>query len=193
MMPANPAPIEGGTLELPPATDSASHRSAATLAVNVPEAAKIYVNGKLTRSTGAQRQYISRGLTLGQRYTYEVRAELERDGETIEETKFVHLRAGETSELAFSLETRVADTTLTVHVPEDAKITLSGRETAGTGAVRVFSTNKLATGKQWSDYKILVSVERNGQTLTQEKSISLASGDSREVSFLFDALQVAAR
>ena len=194
-VPVNPAPqIQGGgTLELPPANDSASYRRAATLAVTVPEAAKIYVNGTLTRSTGGQRQYISRGLTRGQRYTYEVRAELERDGETIEETKFVHLRAGETSELAFSLEAHVADTTLTLHVPSDAKITLSGRETAGTGEVRVFTTNKLATGKQWSDYQILVSIERDGQTLTQEKSVTLDSGDSREVSFIFDAPQVAAR
>ena len=194
MLPGDPAPIEGGTLELPPATDSAFNRGAATLTVSVPAEARVFVNGILTSSVGAQRQYISRGLTNGHRYTYEVRAQLERNGETVEETRSVQLRAGEKSELAFSLnDGRGVDTSLTLNVPSDAKVMLSGRETAGTGEVRVFTTSKLTTGKKWSDYTVLVSVNRDGRTLTQQKSITLNAGDTREVTFLFDAPQVAAR
>ena len=178
---------------MPESTDSAA-RSSATLNVSVPGDAKVYVNGSLTRSIGERRQYISRGLRPGSQYRYEVRAEVQRDGETVEETQVVQLRAGETNDLRFAFNDAVApSTTLTLHVPETAKVLLSGRETNGTGDVRVFTTKRLAAGKTWSDYKIQVTVEQDGQTLTKEKTITLSAGDSQELTFDFDAAQVAAR
>ena len=53
------------------------------------------MNGQATSSTGDTRQYVSRDLTAGYNYTYEVRAEIVRDGRTVEQVKKVDLRAGE--------------------------------------------------------------------------------------------------
>ena len=64
------------------------------LYVSVPVDAKVFVNGRATTSTGADRQYVSRGLDRDQRYAYEVRAEFVRDGKPVTETKTVQLAGG---------------------------------------------------------------------------------------------------
>jgi uncharacterized protein (TIGR03000 family) len=197
------SPVEGGTIVIPDAGgageltppdpgDQAGVRSSATLTVNVPQDAKIFVNGVQTKSLGAERSYVSRGLQRGLNYTYEVRAEVERDGKKIEETKVVSMRAGQNSQLAFDLKSAAMTTLLTVHVPEAAKVSLAGNETKSTGAVREFKTTKLAAGETWDSYTVSVSIEREGEMLTQEKTITLKAGDSRELSFDFDSPQVAA-
>ena len=63
-----------------PATEQTSTSSEATLTVNVPSDARVFVNGAKTTSVGSQRSYVSRGLQAGFNYTYEVRAEVERNG-----------------------------------------------------------------------------------------------------------------
>jgi len=169
----------------------------ATLNVRVPADAKVFVNGLATSSTGTQRRYVSKGLQAGYTYTYELRAEIDRDGETVTETKVIKLRAGQSESLAFALAAgsdteRVAvRTSLKLHVPADAKVYLSGNETRSHGEVREFSTTKLATGQQWDDYVVKVEVERDGKTLTQQQTLSLTGGEVREVNIDFDAPQVA--
>ena len=76
----------------------------ALLNVSAPAEAKIFVNGTQTTSTGTQRQYVSRGLTAGNRYEYEIRAEIVRDGNTQTETKTVTLGPGEETNLSFNFE-----------------------------------------------------------------------------------------
>jgi uncharacterized protein (TIGR03000 family) len=161
--------------------------------VQVPEDSLVYVNGILTRSTGAARTYVSRGLSRGFQYTYEVRAEAMRDGVKVEETKVVSLKPGDSIELAFnSLQpANSVDTTLTLNVPADAKVTLGGNETKGAGTERTFKTSKLSRGNEWSEYVVQVSVEREGRMVTQEKSITLKAGDSQTLTFDFDSAQVA--
>jgi uncharacterized protein (TIGR03000 family) len=165
----------------------------ATLKVAVPEDALVYVNGMLTKSKGAERSYLSRGLLSGYQYNYEVRAEAIRDGQKIEETKVIQLKAGDTVELAFENLARSSETTLTLHVPSDAKVTLGGNPTRSDGPVRVFTTKRLSGDTEWTNYVVQVSVERDGRTVTQEKSISLKAGDSQSLDFDFDAARVAAR
>ena len=157
------------------------------LTVNVPDDAKVFVNGAATRSTGSLRQYISRGLDSDRSYTYEVRAEVTRNGKTIEQTKSVRLEGGQTVSLAFDLRSSdTPATTLTLNVPEDAKVILGGKETSATGDVRTYRTTKLEAGKSWSDYKVVVSVDRDGETLTKEETIKLSAGDDVQLSFNFD-------
>ena len=64
------------------------------LTIWVPEDAKVFVNGYETKSTGAQRRYVSYGLKDGLTYKYEVRAVLVRDGKTQEEVRNVYLTSG---------------------------------------------------------------------------------------------------
>jgi len=86
-----------------------------------------------------------------------------------------------------------AKTTLTVHVPTDAKITLAGVPTKQTGEVREFATNKLAAGQTWSNYQVHVEVTRNGKTLSQDRTILLTGGRSQELNFDLGGMQLASR
>jgi uncharacterized protein (TIGR03000 family) len=187
-------PPEGGAPPPPPAAGnntSLDDRSV-MIEVSAPADAKVFVNGKPTTSTGSYRRFISRNLNQGYRYAYSVRAEAVRNGQTVQETRMVDVRPGQRAAIAFELnESATPETTLTLNVPADAKVTLGGVATSATGAVRVFSTKSLAPGKEWSNYVIKVSIERDGRTLTKEQSIALKSGDAQTVSIDFDDTKVA--
>jgi uncharacterized protein (TIGR03000 family) len=194
MTPSNPPPVPGTPQE------TSYRRADGLLAVNVPQDAKVYVNGLPTNSTGAERQYVSRDLQSGYNYTYEVKAEIVRDGKTIEEVKKVNLRAGQTAELAFNFPagdsipaSNSVETSLTVNVPPDAKVYLAGNPTKAKGETRVFRTTGLTSGKSWDDYTVRVEFERDGQVVSQEKTIRLAAGQSQELTFDFPTEQVASR
>ncbi len=191
--PPKPDAPEGGEEgALPKPGEARAFRGDAILSVSVPAEAKVFVNGRATTSEGTHRRYISRNLTPGYSYTYEIRAEVTRDGQKIEETKKIDLIAGATQSLAFDLQPAEApETTLTVNVPADAKVTLAGKNTTATGAVRVYSTRALDNGKEWKNYKIEVKIEREGKTLSDEQTITLKAGDSRELHFNFDEEKVA--
>jgi uncharacterized protein (TIGR03000 family) len=188
-------PSAGGTRRLMPLMRSA------TLNVRVPLEAKVYVNGLATSSRGSLRRYVSNGLQPGYSYSYELRAEMVQDGRVLSETKSVKLEAGQSSTIDFAFadrnepNERVAAaglrTSLTVRVPADARVYLSGNETSSFGVVRHFSTTRLAEGDQWLDYEIKVEVDRDGQTLSREQTVSLAAGDARELTIDFDGPELA--
>ncbi len=100
------------------------------LLVSVPENARIYINDKPTATPGRERQYVSRNLIPGLRYTYRVRAEVTRGGRTLSQTKVVGAKAGDLARLAFDFpEEQVVgaaapkpvQTSLTLHVPADGR------------------------------------------------------------------------
>jgi uncharacterized protein (TIGR03000 family) len=194
VVPTTPAaPSEQAPPEPPAAGTSAGYirTGDAVLTVRVPADAKVFVNGKATKSTGTVRSYVSRNLDPGLQYTYDVRVEFIRDGQTVEESKTVQLTAGRNAELAFNGPSTAAATTLTLRVPEDAKVFLAGVETSASGSVRSYTTTKLNSGNAWDDYSIRVTVDRDGRTMTQEKSVTLVGGQSQEFSFDFDTQKVA--
>jgi len=163
-----------------------------TLVVAVPTEAKVLVNGVATKTMGDVRRYVSHGLKPGRSYRYEVKATVPRNGEMVEETKVVTLRAGEVSRVSFAMTEESVQTRLTLHVPTDAKVYLSGRETKAQGAVRSFSSSRIAEGKKWADYEVRVTVERDGRLVTKEKRITLSGGDQSELRFDFDQTELAA-
>jgi uncharacterized protein (TIGR03000 family) len=195
--PATPTPAvppAEGEQGLPtPAQQTSLEAASALLSVRVPADARVLVNGIPTRSTGDLRRYVSRDLTPGFRYTYEVTAEVQRDGQPVTQTRTVHLRAGEEIALSFDLSSGSAlETALTLHVPSDAKVFLAGTETKGTGPVRTFRTTKLAGGSQWSEYSVRVTVERGGEQFEKEQLITLRGGERAELTIDFDLDKVAA-
>jgi uncharacterized protein (TIGR03000 family) len=173
------------------------------LTVVVPEDAKVYMNGQLTKTPGTHRQYISRGLQPGQRYTYEVQAVVNRGGQALRDTQVVQVRAGQTAQVAFQFDraspTQLSEaagavrTTLTLQLPEDAKVVLAGNLTGATGAIRRYTTTGLAKGEKWEDYRVLATAVRNGRTVTQERTIRLTGGESKLLHFQLDDRQVATR
>jgi uncharacterized protein (TIGR03000 family) len=83
------------------------------------------------------------------------------------------------------------ETTLTIHVPADAKVRLAGSDTTSLGATRVFTTGHLAAGKTWEGYRVLVTTNRDGQELTKEKVVTLRGGEALELRFDFSETLVA--
>ncbi len=187
--PANPPAGDSNSL---PEKQTSLMRQGALLTVNVPQDARVLVNGVATRSTGSLRRYVSRNLTPGFDYTYEVKAEVTVNGKPVVQTKTVQLRAGQQTELAFDMNSPTPmETSLTLHVPADAKVYLAGNQTRGSGAVRTFRTTKLADGQTWSDYVVRVVVDENGASRTKEESITLRAGEEREMTFNFNIDKVA--
>ena len=156
-------------------------RGEAILHVNVPLEAKVYVNGRLTRTKGELRKYVSRKLARGQKYDFDVKAVIEREGREIALEERVALLAGRDSHVNFDFERPVL-TQLTLKVPQNAKVELCGNQTKATGNVRHFKT-RLEPGKVWNDYKISVSYDVDGETVNQNRTISIKAGKSYVVDF----------
>ena len=191
---AAPADSGDAIIETPPAEgDSAMRRSNnGVLTVDVPEDATVTVNGLETTSTGIHRRYVSKGLDRDLNYRYEVTAVVERDGEKVERTQVTTLRAGQVSSLAFNFDQpEPVETRLTLNVPDDASVFLSGVKTKSTGALRQFATKRIAEGQKWNDYHVVVTVERDGQKLTQEREISINGGDQIDLDFDFNEATLA--
>ena len=192
--PGSAAPAPGAPGPAPTKDGEASYTSAnGLLAVSVPADAKVFVNGLATKSTGTERQFVSRGLQRGAHYTYEVRVVMNRDGKEVTETKSIQLTAGARADLAFAagngqeqIAAQAVETSLTVHVPADAKVYLGGRETKLSGPVRQFTTTKLGEGQQWGSYTVRAVINRDGKLVTKEETISLKAGDTRELTFDFE-------
>jgi len=139
------------------------------------------------------RQFVSRDLQPGYNYSYEVKAEAIREGKLIERVKKVDLRAGESANIAFDFQAESAstETSLTLHVPSDAKVFLAGNATKAAGETRIFRTTGLNGSQNWDGYTIRVQVERGGRTLTKEETITLKAGQTQELRFDFEGDKVA--
>ena len=83
------------------------------------------------------------------------------------------------------------ETSLTLNVPDDAKVYLSGNETRASGSKRRFSTTRIDEGQKWADYLVRVTVERDGRTLSKEQRVTLKGGDQTELNFDFDQTELA--
>lgn len=172
-----------------------------SIQVALPVDAKVYVNDAPTTSTGTERSYVSRGLRQGMTYSYKIRVEYEQDSRTITEEKLVKLSAGETISLTFGQteEEAMAEvqadepvkTEVKVQVPKNATVFLSGSQMKQTGKLRTFSTSQLAAGQEWEDYTVRVEINRDGQTLVREKTLTVVGGGSYELAFDFDSTATA--
>jgi len=84
-------------------------------------------------------------------------------------------------------------TKLTLHVPADAKVSLAGVSTKQSGETRQFATSRLTEGQVWEVYKIVVEMEKDGQTLREERVIKLTGGEAQDLTVNFDSKQLAQR
>lgn len=102
--------------------------SRASMIVNVPEDALVYLQDQQMRSEGPVRHYVSPALERGAGYTYTMRVEVERNGRVLSESIRVPVRAGQRVHLNATLaENQAGDLALSVTPP------------AGTGTYRSFS------------------------------------------------------
>jgi uncharacterized protein (TIGR03000 family) len=126
-------------------------------------------------------------------YTYEIRAEIIRDGEALSQTQLIDVQVGQTADIAFDFDANNKDvqTTLTLNVPEGALVQLAGKATDLTGITRQFTTASLTKGQQWKNYTIEVTLKQGEQVLTQRRAITLVGGEPQEVTFAFEKDTVA--
>ncbi len=77
--------------------------NAATIVVHLPEGANLTIDGEQTQQRSATRTFTSPPLEPGKVYTYTLRAEMNRDGHTVRDTKTIDVRAGQHSETTMML------------------------------------------------------------------------------------------
>jgi uncharacterized protein (TIGR03000 family) len=196
-------------------SESVSHESrkpaiendSALLTVAVPnDSAKVTVNGHATKSSGSVRQFMSRGLEDGFVYTYVVKVEYDFNGKPKTDSKEVKLRPGQSEQVVFekaeeetapsdddtaSLEPQPVTTVVKLFVPSGAKVNLAGTDTNGKGSIRTFRTKTLKAGDKWTDYTVRVTALVAGQEVTKEQTVDVAAGSTTELSFEFDAADIA--
>ena len=181
--------IQGQTFSASRATGSkpAVSGTEVHLTVDVPLNAKVFVNGNPTKATGTSRQFVSKDLSPTEAYRFEVQAVYEVEGKEVSQTKTVIAKAGSSETVLFdpAASDDPVETTLTLNVPEGAKVVLANNTTKSDGSLRVYRTKQLKVGEAWDDYKIQVT--HNG--LTKEKTIRLIGGDKLEMSFNFADIQ----
>jgi len=176
----------------PAAPKAAVPGNSVIMNVTVPPDAIVFVNGVPTASMGSERRFRSDNLRPGN-YPYEVRAEIQRNGQKLVESKIVRLQTGQRNAVAFDFSATaqaasMLPTSLTLHVPEGAKVYLGDNPTRSTGLVRHFAA-KLKPGQRYSDYKVRVETTIGGKLQTRQEVISLAAGETRELKFDFAAVR----
>ena len=87
-----------------PEAAAATSPTSASLQVSLPSDARLVVGDFDTQSAGSVRQFESPALVEGKTYAYELRAELNRDGRTITETKTIVIQPGQTVHVDFTLD-----------------------------------------------------------------------------------------
>jgi uncharacterized protein (TIGR03000 family) len=192
--PGTPATDPGTPPSTPPVKPS-SMSTTGIIELDVPAEARVYVNDRLTQTTGIHRRFVSPGLTPGLTYTYQVRVEIPAKPVPVVQTKSVKLHAGDEQLLAFHRTANSQNvaaapaplpTSLTLHVPADAQVFLGGSLTTTTGTVRTYQT-MLPSGDRLEQYSVQVKLERDGKVLSREQTINLAAGETRELNFDFTA------
>lgn len=78
-------------------------------------------------------------------------------------------------------------TRLTLDVPPDSRVYLNGTLMRQTGYRRSFATTELGPDQRYLSYPVRVEIDRDGRTLSQEHTIDLRAGQSRELVIYFDA------
>jgi uncharacterized protein (TIGR03000 family) len=99
--PPAPVPAPAPAPALPPA---ASRLTPATLVVQLPAEATLTIEGHATKSTEAERTFVSPPLEPGKTYSYALKATIVRDEKPVQVDRTVFIRAGETTrvQLEFS-------------------------------------------------------------------------------------------
>jgi uncharacterized protein (TIGR03000 family) len=69
---------------------------------------------------------------------------------------------------------------IAVTVPAEAEVTVNGKVTSSLGANRVFVSKGLQPGKKY-DFVVTMKTSRNGQPVTDEKKVTLATGERQQV------------
>jgi uncharacterized protein (TIGR03000 family) len=85
-----------------------------------------------------------------------------------------------------------SEATIVVNLPEDAKLTIDGEETASTSAERVFVSPTLESGKEY-EYTLKAQVVREGKVQTATARVTIRPGEVSRVELKVPVAGVAAQ
>ena len=96
------SPSQIAPVIVPPAKVEVENKKGASLKFNLPANATLFVDGAKTPGAGTERSFFTPPLEAGQKYFYDVRAEIAIDGKTVVEEKRVIVEAGAEVSESFS-------------------------------------------------------------------------------------------
>lgn len=105
MAPAAPAPKAEPAPAPKPVEKGAAMAAPATIVVTLPVDAKLTIDGAATRSTSSVRTFVTPTLDAGNEFSYTLKAEVVRDGQTFSTEQRVTVRAGEESRINITVPT----------------------------------------------------------------------------------------
>jgi len=171
--------------------------TAARVRVTLPNPqARIWVDGQQTSSTGSVRMFHTPALTSGG--SYRIKVSWMEDGREVTKERTVAVSPGQTASLDFGQgrsgseeasesqpgTTSTADgTPIRVIVPDaQANVWINDRKMTATGTSRSLNAPALRAGDT-SGYRVRASWTKDGQVVTQERTISPTAGQSSVVDF----------
>jgi uncharacterized protein (TIGR03000 family) len=172
------------------ATTDAGTPAEAKVVVSLPEDAKLFIDGQRSKMTSTRRTFVTPTLEAGERYFYDIQAEVVRDGQVRTETRRVIVAAGQVAKVDFSdlgpavAAAPVAESAparLTVRVPADARLYVDGEKVTHTAGARTFETPALPIGQTFY-YTVTAEVDRDGRTLSDTRRVLVEAGKKVSVS-----------
>lgn len=155
----------------------------ATIVVELPEDARLYVDGQFADLPSATRSFVTPKLEAGRSYAYTLKAEVVRGGRTLTHEERVIFQAGDTARMRFDEAAfGAAPARVTVRLPEDAKLFVDGVACPLTSATRSFDTPKLEAGRKFT-YTLRAELVRDGQKITENQKVLLEAGKQVNVEF----------
>lgn len=162
--------------------------SVATVVVNLPADATLFVDGDKVPMTSSTRSFRTPQLQAGRDYFYTMKVEAVRNGEKVEKTSRLIVRAGETARADFGdlsdavAVTREAPAKIVVKLPAEAKLFVDEVACNLTSDTRSFETPKLEAGKKYA-YTLRAEMVRDGETVKAERKVVMTAGEAVTVRF----------
>jgi uncharacterized protein (TIGR03000 family) len=155
--------------------------------VQLPADAKLFVDGQPIQLSSSVRNVLTPELLPGQDYYYVVKATVNRDGQTVEDSKRVVVRAGMVSRVDFNglpaaPNQEAKPARITVRIPEAARLYVDGVARPMTSTVRTFDTPELEPGQSYY-YNFKVEVSQDGKTRSDDRRVIVQAGKDVTVDF----------
>jgi len=170
--------------------------NAARIRVTLPDPqARVWVDGQQTSSTGMVRMFHTPELTSGG--SYRIKVSWMEGGREVTKERTCAVNPGQTASLDFGQGrsgseeaqesqpgTPAADgTPIRVIVPDaQANVWINDRKMSATGTTRALTAPALRSG-DGSSYRVRASWTKDGQVVTQERTVSPTAGQSSVVDF----------
>jgi uncharacterized protein (TIGR03000 family) len=163
----------------------------ATIIVQVPEGAKLYLDGQLSDRTSTTRTFITPDLPLDKDCSYTLKMEASEGGKAVTASKRVIVRAGAVTRVNFTDRSSAATIRpdeepapahVTVRLPEDARLRVDGVVCPLTSGTRKFDTPELEPGRKYF-YTLTAEVVRDGLPVSESRRVLLQAGKEAQVDF----------